>query len=99
VVLDKSGFDPPMDLELSGAVEWMDGWGVDFEEGRAQSTREGTLKLYEQIAKPGQGTDQYSVEMWITNGNTTQEEARIVSYSRGPSNRNFSLEQQEYQYE
>ena len=96
---DKSGILPAMELTLDDNVEWMGAWGIVLADGQAMASRTSSLKLYDAIAKPGYGTSQYSVEMWINNENITQEDARIVTYSRGNGNRAFSLEQQAYQYE
>ncbi len=99
VVWDQSGVDPPINLQLSGSYEWMDSWGIVFNEGQATASKDNSSKLYSQIATPGVGTQQYTVELWINNENTTQEDARIISYSRFSNERAFSLEQQQYQYE
>ncbi len=95
--LDTSGVSPAMNLEVDDA-EWMGGHGLVMDESRLIADRESSIKLYDKIAKPGYGTGQYTVEMWINNANITQENARIVSYARSSGNRNLSLHQQEYQY-
>lgn len=99
VAFDTSGVEPAMDLTLGDNVEWMSSWGIVLADGRAYASRDTSIKLFDRIAKPGVGTQQYSVEMWANNENTTQEEARLVTYSRSSGSRNFSLEQQQYQYE
>lgn len=97
--MDKSGVAPAMDLELMGDAVWMSNYGVDLAEGRVRASRDGSQKFYDEVARPGYGTNQYSIEMWINNENTTQEDARIVTYDRNGGNRNFSLMQQGYQYD
>jgi hypothetical protein len=95
VARDTSGVDPPMDLELTG-VEWLDGNGIEIVSGRASASRETSRKLYDRI---GRGSNQYSIEAWVIPGNVTQEgPARIVSYSNGTRERNFTLGQSGYNY-
>src|SRR5690606_20159258 len=92
---DTSGVDPAMDLTLSGEVEWFGGWGLAFSGGKAQATTTASAKLHEQIVATGE----YSIEAWVAPGNVVQEDARIVSYSGGPMQRNFNLGQTMYDYE
>lgn len=95
---DTSGVSPAMNLDLDDDAEWMGSYGVVLDDATLIASQSSSEKLYDKIAKPGSGTGQYSFEMWINNGNTTQENARIVSYVRSGGDRNFSLQQQEYQY-
>lgn len=105
---DTSGVDPAINLELSGNVEWVGGWGIKFgasyidEEtntrvgnGKAQGKTEDSKKLYDEI----RGTSQYSIEAWVVPANVTQEDSRIVSYSGSASSRNFALQQTLYNYD
>jgi hypothetical protein len=95
---DTSGVPPAMDLALEGP-ELMSAYGIDVSEGRAIATAESSRKLYERIADMSTGSQAYTLETWIANGNTTQEgPARIVSYSRNTGSRNFMLSQVAYQY-
>lgn len=94
---DTSGVAPAMDLEVNNA-DWMGAYGLVLDGSTLSAETSASLKLYDAIAKPGYGTGQYSVELWINNANITQENARIVSYVRSGGDRNFSLHQQEYQY-
>jgi len=98
---DTSGVDPPTDLSVTG-IEWMANYGIRFvdEDSRAISTLPGSRKLYEHIADPAKGTQQYSVEAWVTPANVSQSgPARIVSYSLNREVRNFTLGQVLYNYD
>lgn len=96
--LDTSGVEPLMDLELDGP-ELMSSYGIDVTEGRAQASVESSRKLYDRIAAQGDGTQAYSLELWVANLNTVQEgPARIASYGRNGGNHNFMLGQSQYQY-
>ena len=98
VAFDTSGVEPAMDLALEGP-ELLSAHGIRVAEGRAIATAEASRKLYDRIASPETGSQAYSVEAWIANANITQEgPARIISYSRNRSNRNFMLGQVAYQY-
>ncbi|HEX7079693.1 MAG TPA: LamG domain-containing protein [Gammaproteobacteria bacterium] len=92
---DTSGVDPAMDLQLSGAVEWVGGWGLSFSGGKAQASTAASAKLRDQIAATGE----YSIEAWVAPGNVVQEDRRIVSYSAGTMLRNFNLGQTMYNYD
>lgn len=99
VAFDTSGVNPATDLTLSGNVAWMSGGGLEFSGGKAQATREASLKLHNLIAS-GSGTQEYSVEAWVVPANTDQEgPAPIVSYSDGRQRRNFTLGQSMYNYD
>jgi hypothetical protein len=99
VAPDKSGVAPAADLELTGSVTWMSSYGLDFEDGMAMASAETSRKLYERIAQPGVGTQQYSLEAWVVPANVSQEgPARIVSYSLGNGSRNVTMGQVLYSY-
>jgi hypothetical protein len=99
VAFDQSGFAPAADLELSGSVDWMSSHGLDFDDGMALASIEASRKLYDRIARAGVGTQQYSLEAWVTAANVSQEgPARIVSYSLGNGSRNVTLGQVLYSY-
>jgi len=100
-VFDVSGVAPAMDLTISGAeVEWLSSYGLSFTSGKAQAPRTTSRKLFDRLADSVTGTQQYSVEAWLTPANTTQEgPARIVSYSHGSGGRNFMLGQVLYTYD
>ena len=95
---DTSGVAPAMDLALEGP-ELMSSYGIDVASGRAIATVDSSRKLFDRIASQDGGSQGYSIEMWIANGNTTQEgPARIMTYSRSTGSRNFMLGQSLYQY-
>ena len=95
---DTSGVDPAMDLTLSGNVEWVGGWGVRINDGKAQASTTASAKLHNLIAG-NSGTGEYSIEAWVAPGNVTQDgPAGIVSYSGGNDIRNFTLGQTLYNY-
>ncbi len=96
---DSSGVEPLMDLELEG-TRWMSNYGIEIVDGQATAPAETSRKLYDRIAAPGVGTQEYSVEAWVIPANVSQEgPARIISYSKGTGNRNFTLGQTLYNYD
>lgn len=92
---DTSGVDPAMDLTLSGNVDWVGGWGLNFTGGKAQASTAASAKLRDMITATGE----YSIEAWVVPGNVVQEDVRIVSYSGSPDTRNFNLGQTMYNYD
>lgn len=95
---DTSGVAPAMDLTLEGP-ELMSSYGIRIAEGRAIASAESSRKLYDRIAALNGGSQGYSIELWIANLNTTQDgPARIITYARNGSERNFMLGQNLYQY-
>ncbi|MEZ4216899.1 MAG: LamG domain-containing protein [Myxococcota bacterium] len=100
-VADTSGMAPAIDLTLEGAdVSWLPSYGIDIVDGRAIAGPATSRKLYDRIAAPGTGTQQYTVEAWIVPANIDQGDntPRIISYSQNTSSRNFTLGQVFYQY-
>ena len=96
IAYDTSGVDPAINLSLSGSYSWVEGWGVQFSGGKAQGTTSDSSKLAQLI----QATGEYSIEAWVVPANVTQEgPARIISYSAGDTNRNFTLGQTLYRYD
>jgi hypothetical protein len=97
---DTSGVAPAIDLELVNGPTWMSSYGIAFETGMARATAATSRKLYDRLAEPNTGTQQYSVEAWVIPGNTDQEgPARIINYSQGTGSRNFGLGQVLYTYD
>ena len=96
IAFDTSGVDPAVNLTLSGDIEWVGGWGIAIESGKAQASTQSSRKLHDLI----RGTGEYSLEAWVVPGNVTQENAHIAGYSAGTMARNFTLGQnlQSYQY-
>ena len=95
MAFDTSGVDPAMDLTISGNVEWVGGWGLNFTGGKAQASTASSNKLRSMITATGE----YSIEAWVAPGNVVQEDVRIVSYSGSPDLRNFNLGQTMYNYD
>ncbi len=95
-VFDTSGVEPSLNLTLSGAYNWVGGWGVQFIDGKAQGSTTASAKLRDLIVATGE----YSLEAWVAPGNVTQDgPARIMTYSGGSMSRNFMLGQTLYNYD
>ncbi|WP_324316483.1 LamG domain-containing protein [Povalibacter sp.] len=97
---DTSGVSPAADLQFSGDVSWVGGWGINIKAvmnggSKAQASTTASRKFQEMIGATGE----YSIEAWVAPGNVTQEEARIVSYSGSNTTRNFTMGQTMYNYE
>lgn len=95
IAYDTSGVEPALNLTLSDDVSWVNGWGIEIKNGKAQGPTAASKKLQDLIAATGE----YSIEAWVVPANTTQKgPARIISYSGGTSARNFTLGQDEASY-
>lgn len=93
---DTSGVEPALDLTLSGGVNWVGGFGIQLTGGKAQGSTSDSRKLHDLIT----ATSEFAIEAWVAPANVTQEgPARIVSYSAGPTQRNFTLGQTLYRYD
>src|SRR5262249_20864755 len=93
---DTSGVDPAADLQFSGDVTWVGGWGINLKSGgKAQASTTASRKFQQLITATGE----YSIEAWVVPGNVTQEDARIVSYSGSTTARNFTMGQTMYNYD
>lgn len=93
---DTSGVSPAIDLTLSGNYDWVGGWGIQLNDGKAQGATSTSRKLHDLIVSTGE----FSIEAWIAPANVTQEgPARIISYSGGDDRRNFMLGQTLYNYD
>lgn len=96
IIADRSNVSPLMPLTLVGDYDWLDNWGIQFRDGRAQASVNDSKKLYDELTATGE----YSVEAWVFPSNVTQDDsARIVSYSGGSTSRNFTLGQTLYNYD
>ncbi len=95
VAYDTSGVEPALNLNLSGDIAWMGGWGINVRSGKAQGSTTASKKLADMIRSTGE----YSIEAWVAPANVAQEDARIVAYSGGTSVRNFTLAQTLYSYD
>jgi Concanavalin A-like lectin/glucanases superfamily len=95
-IFDTSGVEPALNLNMTGDISWMGGWGVNVKSGgKAQGTTTGSKKLTDRI----KATGEYSIEVWAAPANVTQEDAYIISYSGGVMSRNVTISQRAYQYE
>ncbi len=93
---DTSGISPAANLALTGDYEWLGSWGLTFNNAKAQASTASSKKLYDLIT----ATNEFSVEAWVTPNNVVQEgPARIVTYSAGDTERNFTLGQTLYNYD
>lgn len=93
---DTSGIEPALNLNFTGDVTWVGGWGVRITDGKIQGTTAASKKLHDLIKQTGE----YAVEAWVAPNNVTQDgPARIISYSAGTQARNFTLGQTLYNYD
>jgi len=97
VAFDTSGVEPAINLNFSGDVTWMGGWGIKVGTGgKAQGSTQASAKLRNLIAVTGE----FTIEAWVAPANVTQNgPARIVGYSGGAADRNFLLGQTLYSYD
>ncbi len=96
IAYDTSGIEPAANLTLSGDVEWLGSWGLAFNSGKAQASTASSKKIHDLITS----TNEMTIEAWVTPSNVTQEgPARIISYSAGDNDRNFTLGQSQYNYD
>ena len=96
IAYDTSGISPAANLNITGDFEWLGSWGLTFKNAKAQASTASSKKLHDLITATGQ----FSVEAWVTPNNVVQEgPARIVSYSAGNNDRNFTLGQTQYNYD
>jgi hypothetical protein len=92
---DTSGVQPAINLTLSGDVTWVGGWGINIRSGKAQGSTNASRKLHDRIKL----TNEYTIEAWAAPANVNQEDTRIVTYSAGTMQRNFTLGQTQYSYD
>ena len=95
IAYDTSGVEPAINLNLSGNVAWVGGYGIEVIDGKAQGSTTSSKKLHDLISATGE----YSIEAWVVPANVTQEDSYIVSYSAGTNARNFTLGQTQYNYD
>lgn len=93
--IDTSGVEPQINLTLSGSYNWVGGYGVAFTDGRAQASYQASQKLLNNIRTRGE----YSIEAWIIPANVVQQNKNIISYSGSATERNFTIAQNEYNYQ
>jgi len=100
--IDTSGVEPIINLSLSGDYSWVGGYGIQFNSsspttfnGRAQASYQASQKLLNNIRTRGE----YSMEAWVIPANVVQQNKNIISYSGGLTDRNFTIAQNEYNYQ
>jgi hypothetical protein len=83
IARDVSGVAPAIDLTLNGPT-LMSSYGIAIDTGSAVAPASTARKLYDRIADSQVGTQQYTVEAWVTPANTTQggnnERATMLAY-------------------
>jgi hypothetical protein len=96
IAYDSSGVEPELDLNMTGNVTWVGGWGVQIENGaKLQGTTTGSVKIQQMIAASGE----FSIEAWVAPDSITETGAYIVSYSGGDTARNVTLGQTQANYD
>ncbi|MFN3714850.1 MAG: LamG domain-containing protein [Alcanivoracaceae bacterium] len=91
---DTSGIEPALNLTLSGNVEWVGGWGIRINDGKAQGSVAASRKLSDLIRASGE----FTLEAWAVPATPAQQNANIISYSGGPMVRNVTLGQDQSRY-
>lgn len=98
IIKDRSGKSDPLNLRIEdgSAVQWLSGRGLTVRSPVLIASQVPAVKITEAIRKSGAIT----IEAWIKPANTTQGgPARIVTVSRDPGSRNFTLGQKGSAYE
>ena len=96
IAYDTSGVEPAANLSLQGDINWVTGWGLQINAGRAQASTQNSAKLAQLISATGELT----LEAWVVPANVTQEgPAAIVSYAGSSTERNITLGQTQYNYD
>ncbi len=92
---DTSGIEPAINLTLSGAFEWVGGWGVRINDGgKAQGSVSASSKLADLIRASGE----FTLEAWVIPSTPAQDDANIISYSGSDAIRNVTLAQEQSSY-
>lgn len=97
-VRDRSKKSRPLNLRIENrsAVKWLETGGLAIQSPVLISSQEPASKITNAVRKSGAVT----IEAWIKPANTTQSgPARIVTVSRDPGSRNFTLGQKARAYE
>lgn len=95
VAFDTSAAQPKLDLQMSGNVEWVGGYGIRL---NGSSYAEGTTTDSAKLAQLIKASGEYSIEAWLIPENVDDADRRIVTYSSGQTDRNFMLGQNMYNY-
>lgn len=94
IAFDTSGIEPALNLTLSGDVDWVGGWGIRINDGKAQGSVSASRKLADLIRASGE----FTFEAWVVPSTPAQQNANIISYSGGPNSRNATLAQDQSRY-
>lgn len=91
MIHDVSGHNEPLDLTIAGSgVRWLPDGGISIETPANIVAAESPTRLIEAIKT----SNELSVDVWLKPANLTQDgPARIVTISRSPMERNFTLGQ------
>lgn len=92
VAYDTSGYSVPLnlDVQVPSNVTWVPGGGLTFDAATRLVSSTAATKLYDALT----ANNQMAIEIIFTPANTSQSgPARIVSYSGGSSNTNFTFGQ------
>jgi hypothetical protein len=93
---DTSGVSPAADLQFTGPVNWVGGWGISIAAGgMAKALTANSAKLAALLTASGE----FSIETWAAPANVAQTNAWIVSYSGSDKTRNVTLGQHGMQYQ
>jgi hypothetical protein len=98
IIKDRSGNSDPLNLRIEdgSAVNWLDSGGLAVRSPVLIASRGPAAKIAEAVGQSGSMT----IEAWIKPDNTTQGgPARIVTLSRDPGSRDFTLGQKAGAYE
>jgi len=98
IIKDRSGKSDPLNLTIEdgSAVQWIDSGGLAIRSPVLIASQGPAAKITNAVRKSGAIT----IEAWIKPANTTQGgPARIVTVSRDPGSRNFTLGQKAGAYE
>jgi len=98
IIKDRSNKSDPLNLKIenSSAVKWLKGGGLAVQSPVLFASQDPATKISNAVRKSGAIT----IEAWLKPANTTQSgPARIVTVSRDPGSRNFTLGQKAGAYE
>jgi hypothetical protein len=97
-VYDVSGFGTPLDLIVDDetAISWIAGGGLEIKSSTVIKSAGAARKVIDAV----KASNELTIDGWITPANTTQSgPARIVTLSRDPYYRDFTLGQQSDTYD
>ena len=98
VVKDKAGTGNPLNLQVKdvSAIQWLEGGGLRITGSMLIASAEPATKLVEAVKQ----SKALTIEAWVKPANITQAgPARIVTLSKDPGSRNFTLGQKADAYE